>query len=302
MSNVLTIGPEAGALLDFACVTAAIADGHSLPKATIGDTFLRRAGDTLLTRSAMIDGLGSLVKCATVFPENPARGLPMVNGAVNLFADETGAFEALIDFALVTWWKTAADSLLAASRLAPPQVDTILVVGAGTVAESLVRAYRSLWPEADYLIWNRTQDKAAPLAARHGLTIVPDLEAAVRRADIVTCATLSPVPLIRGDWLRPGQHIDLIGAFRPDLREADDTAIRRARLFVDSFETTLDHIGELKIPLETGVIDRHDVLADFYDLAAFRRDPDDITLFKNGGGAHLDLMVARCILERVREA
>jgi len=105
-------------------------------------------------------------------------------------------------------------------------------------------------------------------------------------------------PILKGEWLRPGQHVDLIGAFRPDMREADDTALQRARIFVDSRETVLDHIGELKDPIARGVIAADDVVADFYALDAFARAPEDITLFKNGGGAHLDLMTARYILSR----
>jgi ornithine cyclodeaminase len=104
--------------------------------------------------------------------------------------------------------------------------------------------------------------------------------------------------VLQGAWLRPGQHVDLIGAFRADMREADDTALTRSRVFVDSRETVLDHIGELKDPIARGVISAGDVVADFYELDRFTRSPDDITLCKNGGGAHLDLMVARHILER----
>jgi ornithine cyclodeaminase len=149
-------------------------------------------------------------------------------------------------------------------------------------------------------IWNRTPRKAEALAEVHGLGLAPDLAAAVAEADIVTAATMAEDPLIRGDWLRPGQHVDLIGAFRADLREADDEALRRSRIFVDSRATTLDHIGELKIPLVAGVIAPGDIVADFYELDRFTRAPGDITLFKNGGGAHLDLMVARAILSAVR--
>jgi len=300
MTAVPFIGVEANRLIDWPTITAALVAGHRLPPAAIGETHLNRGADTLLVRSAMIDGLGSAVKVATVFPGNPARDLPMVNGAVSLFDDLTGRLEAMVDFTLVTRWKTAADSLLASTRLAPPEVRTILVVGAGAVAESLILAYRSVWPEARYLIWNRTQRKAEALAEVHGLGLAPDLAAAVAEADIVTAATMAEDPLIRGDWLRPGQHVDLIGAFRADLREADDEALRRSRIFVDSRATTLDHIGELKIPLAAGVIAPGDIVADFYELDRFTRAPGDITLFKNGGGAHLDLMVARAILSAVR--
>lgn len=300
MRGVDYIGPEANHLIDWPTITAAIEAGHRFPPAEIGETHLSRGADTLLVRSAMIDGLGSAVKVATIFPGNPGRDLPLVNGAVSLFDDATGRLEAMVDFNLVTRWKTAGDSLLAATRLAPPQVGTILVVGAGSVAESMVFAYRSVWPAARFLIWNRTRSKAEALAEIHGMTVAPDLAGALAEADIVTTATMAGDPLIRGDWLRPGQHIDLIGAFRADLREADDAALKRSRIFVDSLRTTLDHIGELKIPLAAGVIAPGDIVADFYALDRFTRAPGDITLFKNGGGAHLDLMVARAILGKVR--
>jgi ornithine cyclodeaminase len=299
-AGVPFIGPEANRLLDWAMMLAALEHGHALPRAELADSVLTRGEDSLLTRSAMIDGLGAAVKTATIFPGNPDRGAPRVNGAVSLFSDTTGELEALVDFHLVTRWKTAADSLLAATRLAPSGVRTILIVGAGTVAESLVFAYRSVWPEAEYLIWNRTFERADALARVHDLTVVEDLPKAVARADIVTVATMTAAPIILGEWLRPGQHVDLIGAFRDDMREADDAALTRSRLFVDSRETTLDHIGELKIPLRRGLIGRGDVIADYYELDRFTRAPEDITLFKNGGGAHLDLMIARAILEAWR--
>ena len=130
-----------------------------------------------------------------------------------------------------------------------------------------------------------------------------DLETAVRAADIIVSATMTTEPLLRGDWLRPGQHLNLIGAYRPDMREADDDALRKSSLYVDSFDTTIGHIGELKIPLASGAIKREDLLADFYSLDAFRQGGvDEITLFKNGGGAHLDLMTSRYILDCWREA
>jgi ornithine cyclodeaminase len=110
---------------------------------------------------------------------------------------------------------------------------------------------------------------------------------------------MSTTPFIKGEWFQPGQHIDLIGAYRPDMREADDTALTRARVFVDSLATTIGHIGEINIPLENGVITREQIVAEYYDISGFsRRGADDITLFKNGGGAHLDLMVCRYILDK----
>ncbi len=287
--------------LDWIGLVKAMAAGHRLPKAEIEDSFLYRGRDTVLNRAAWIDGLGVAVKTATAFPGNPELGLPAINGGVNLYSDGDGTLRAVIDFHLVTKWKTAGDSLLAASRLARKDSRTVLIVGAGTVGRSLREAYGALFPEARFLVWNRTPRGADALAAAYPKTeAVADLAAAVGAADVVTSATMSKEPVLRGEWLRPGQHVDLIGAYRPDMREADDAALRRARIFVDSVDTTLDHIGELKTPLAAGVISRDDVIADFYDLDAFGRAPEDITLFKNGGGAHLDLMTCDYILRRWR--
>lgn len=291
---------EGEAKLDWLGLVEALAAGHRLPRAEIGDTFLYRRGDTLLNRVAWIDGLGIATKSATIFPGNLAVGKPAVNGGVNLYSDTDGTLSAIIDFHLVTKWKTAGDSLLAASRLARPDSRVVLIVGAGTVARSLREAYGALFPDARFLVWNRTAEKAEALAAETGMEVARDLEAAVGEADVVSCATMSMEPVLKGAWLRPGQHIDLIGAYRPDMREADDEALRRARIFVDSYDTTIGHIGELKIPLASGVIRREDVLADYYALDRFTRAPHDITLFKNGGGAHLDLMTCAFILSRWR--
>ncbi len=289
---------EAEAQLDWIALTDALAAGHQTPKGSVEDVFLYRDENTLLNRSAWIKGMGLAVKCATVFPGNPAKGKPMIAGAVNLFSDDHGALEAILDFKLVTKWKTAGDSLLAARKLARPDSKDILIVGAGTVGRSLWQAYGAAFPAAQFTIWNRSAEGAARFAADcPGVQVADDLETAIKGADIVTSATMSTEPVIRGEWLQPGQHIDLIGAYRPDMREVDDKALQRARIFVDSFDTTLDHIGELKIPLASGAIGREQVLADYYDLDKFTRQPDDVTLFKNGGGAHLDLMTSRYILE-----
>jgi ornithine cyclodeaminase len=296
---------EGDALLSWGGVMDAIEAGHRLPRAEVEDTFLRRHPDTMLSRSAWIDGLGLAVKTATIFPGNAEAGTPTVNGSVGLYSDFDGTLQAIVDFHLVTKWKTAGDSLLAARRLARPDSRTVLIVGAGTVGWSMREAYGSLFGDAHFLVWNRSPDRAEQLARSFPKTEVAiDLESAVVSADIVSCATMSTDPIIHGKWLRPGQHINLIGAFRPDMREADDAALLRSSIFVDSRETTIEHIGELRDPIERGVIDTGAVVADYYDIGSgmIRRTSDDeITLFKNGGGAHLDLMVATHILDRWRE-
>ena len=293
------ITADIDAHLDWRGLLAAFHEGHARPPAELDDTFLYRGDDTLLSRASWIDGMGALVKTATIFPGNADKGLAAVNGGVSLYSDSDGTLEALLDFHLVTKWKTAGDSLFAASLLARPDSRKITLVGAGTVARSMVDAYRALFPDAQFTVWSRRYESAAQFARDlHGVQPEADLQRAVEGADIICTATMSRAPLIQGDWLRPGQHLDLIGAFRPDMREVDDLALQRAALFVDNRRTVLDHIGEMKDPLLRGVITRDDILADFYDIAAggfTRPDMDAITLCKNGGGAHLDLMTARYI-------
>jgi ornithine cyclodeaminase len=290
----LTIVPkDAEALLTWPGLLEAFEAGHRLPKPDIKDLFVYRGPDTVLDRATWIDGLGALVKVATVIPSNAQRGLPTVNGSVTLYDDKTGELTALVDFHLVTKWKTAGDSLLSARRLARKDAKNFLLVGAGTVAKSMVQAYSSLFPDARFTVWSRSRSSAEAL----GLPVADNLEAAVKAADVICTATMATEPLIRGDWLQPGQHLDLIGAYKPGMREVDDTAMARARLFVDARTTTIHHIGELIDPLKSGAITESHIIADFYDDPALyvRRSDDEITIAKNGGGAHLDLMTASYI-------
>lgn len=284
------IGKEAEAHMSWAGLMAAIEAGHQRPRAEIKDMFLYRGADTILNRAAWIDGLAQLVKVATVFPGNAAHDLPTINGAVTLYDDKTGMLKALIDFHLVTKWKTAGDSLLSARRLARKNSRKILLVGAGTVARSMVDAYSSIFPDAEFTVWSRTRASAEAM----GHSVEDDLEAAVKAADVICTATMSQEPLIKGAWLQPGQHLDLIGAYKPAMREVDDEAMSRARVFVDSRATTIHHIGELIEPIKSGALSESDVIADFYDdpAAYSRRSDQEITIAKNGGGAHLDLMTA----------
>ena len=295
--------------LDWTELTEAIAAGHSRPRATMDDKLLQRGNQSMLTRMAWIDGLGGLVKTAMVYPDNARRDLPTVNGSAVLYGENDGIPEALVDFHMLTKWKTAADSALATRMLARPESRRVLIVGAGTVASSMIEAYSATLGQVRFQLWNRSHENALKLAHRFEGTcpieVVTDIEKAVGDADVISCATMAVSPLISGEWLQPGVHLDLIGAFTPDMREADDQAMQRGTIFVDSRATTLDHIGELKIPIGEGAIDREDVRADFYELSAgtFRRSSgDEITVFKNGGGAHLDLMTASYIVAKWRQS
>lgn len=291
--TVETIGKEAEHFLDWHGLTQALEAGHRLPRAEIADLLLYRGPDTLLDRAAWIDGLGSLVKVGLITPGNARLGKPTVNGIVNLFDDKTGELKALIDFHLVTKWKTAGDSLLSASRLARQDSRKFLLVGAGAVARSMTEAYRSVWPDAEFTVWSRTRASAEAM----GFAVADDLEAAVKAADVICTATLATDPILKGTWLQPGQHLDLIGAYTPAMREVDDTAMARARVFVDARATTVHHIGEVMAPIASGAISETDVIADFYDAPTLftRRSADEITIAKNGGGAHLDLMTSTYI-------
>lgn len=297
-----------GAEIDWQLFIDAIDDGHALPPAQIKDAFLGPAGKTLLSRAAWIKGLGFGVKSVTAMAENAPKGLPTVHGGMLVFDQENGTVRAVIESDVVTNIKTAADSALGARYLARPDSKRMLVVGAGPVAANAIAAYSQAFPSlCDFKIWNRTGAKAKALAddlMATGLNVTPvdNLALAVAQSDIVTTATMSTDPVLNGDWVQPGTHVDLIGAFRPEMREADDALLKKARIFVDSRDTTLHHIGEIKIPLEAGTISESDILADLYQLRQGhpgRTNADEITMFKNGGGAHLDLMIACAILDAV---
>ncbi|WP_398475299.1 ornithine cyclodeaminase family protein [Tardiphaga sp.] len=301
LSHDATIGR-----LDWPGAVNALREGHHLPVAEIKDVFLGPPTGTMMSRSAYIEGLGYGAKTFTVLDANAARGIPTVQGAMLVFDKDTGSVQAVVDSALVTEFKTAADSVLGASLLARPDSRHLLIVGAGTVATSLVKAYAAALPGIERIsVWSRRPEQAQQLVARfsdRGIDVaaVPDLQAALGEADIVSSATMARQPVIPGAWVRPGTHVDLIGAFKADMREADDALMSKAAVFVDSRVTAL-HIGELIAPIASGAITANSVLGDLYDLvrpdARRRRSDDDITLFKNGGGAHLDLMIASWIAQ-----
>lgn len=244
------------------------------------------------------------VKLATIFPANTAVGLPSVQAVVLLFDGEHGTPLALIDGTELTYRKTAADSALGSRLLSRPDARTLLMVGAGGLAPHLITAHRAVRPSIDrVLVWNRTRERADALVdAGIAHERVDDLDGAVAVADVICTATMAKDPLVRGELLRPGAHVDCVGAFLPDHREVDDDVVRRARIFVDARLATMHEDGDLVIPLAAGVITEDHVLADLYGLCRGehpgRTDPDEITMFENGGGGHLDLMVAQHIWRR----
>jgi ornithine cyclodeaminase len=235
------------------------------------------------------------VKVVSVFPGNGARGLPAVSASYLLCDGGTGEHLALIDGAELTRRRTAAASALAGSFLAREDAASLLIVGSGHVGGLMAEAYRVVRPITRVMVWNIRAAGAERLAGRLGAEAVTDLAAAVPQADIVSCATLSREPLVHGEWLRPGAHLDLIGGFTPAMREADDAAVRRARVFIDT-DAALAEAGDLIDPIARGALRREVVAGSLFTLCRGetpgRRDAREITLFKSVGSALEDLAAA----------
>ncbi len=248
-------------------------------------------------------------KLITIFPDNAtqAAGPPSVQAVYILFDGVDGRPLACIDGTALTHRKTAADSALGAKFLARDNAATLLMVGAGAMAPHLIRAHAAVRPSIHrVLIWNRTPARATELASTLKLdhieiTATRDLAQSAAVADVISCATMSTSPLIRGDWLQPGTHLDLVGGFSRETREADDDAVRKAAVYVDSRDTA-GECGDIAAAVEAGVIAEDDIAADLFQLCRGERKGrvhiGDITLFKNGGGGHLDLMAARVLYAR----
>ena len=261
-----------------------------------------------LTWAAWEGTRGVAVKTATIFPGNSrSRSRPNIHSVAVLFDAACGAPLAAIHGERFTRMKTAADSALASALLAAANAQTLAVLGAGGQAATHIRFQRAVRPSIRrVLIWNRTSAAGERLAAAlreegADAEAVGDPETAVRGAVIVTCLTASRDPVLRGRWLSPGVHVDLVGGFTREMRESDDDVVRGGRLFADTLRFTVTECGDFCIPIERGVIPREKVEGDLFDLCsgriAGRREPDDVTVFKNGGGGHLDLIVARALYD-----
>lgn len=297
---------ETASLLDDKSLVAALReafrDGATVPARHHHTIKVAGAPDaTLLLMPAWQEGKLLGVKLASVFPGNAAAGKPAVTAAYILFDANDGRPLALIDGGELTARRTAATSVLAAIYLARADAARLLVVGTGRLARHLARVYRACLPSLrEVAVWGRNPAHAQALAEEIKATAAIDLEQAVRTADIITCATLSETPLVKGEWLREGQHIDLIGGFTPAMREADTAAVARARVVVDTFAAT-EEAGDLLTPIREGALDRTkivDLAALAKGAAAPRRSPREITLFKSVGNALEDLAAAALVLRK----
>jgi ornithine cyclodeaminase len=240
------------------------------------------------------------IKLVAVFPGNAARKMPALTSVYLLFDSGTGVQLATIAGDVLTARRTAATSALAASYLARDDATNLLVLGSGRIASILPEAYRAVRDIRRIGVWNVNADSASRMVARLrdvGLnaTAVSDLEHAVRTADIITSATLATSPLIKGEWLQTGVHVDLIGAFTAAMRESDDAVIKRSAVFVDTYDA-LHEAGDLVHPIKAGILSREGVKGSLAELcngaARGRRSRDDITMFKAVGSALADLAAA----------
>ncbi len=256
------------------------------------------------------------VKVVTVFPDNGKRALPSIYGQYLLLDGTTGATLALLDGTMLTKRRTACASGLASRYLSRPDASRLLMIGTGALAPELIRVHAKVRPIADVAIWGRTPAHAETLAARLAASLpdaigraisvraVSDRRAAVQDADIISCATLSKAPLVEGDWLHAGQHVDLVGAYTPQMRESDDRAVQRARLYVDTRAGALKEGGDVVQPLASGAIGEAHVIADLFELARGQQagraagDAASLTLFKSVGAALEDLAAAELAVER----
>jgi ornithine cyclodeaminase len=258
---------------------------------------------TLLLMPAWRPGGDIGIKIATIFPGNGAHGLPSVNAVYLLMSGQTGQPRALIDGRALTLLRTAAVSALAADLLAPATPGTLLMVGTGALSRYLVEGHLAVREYRSVLIWGRDPNKAAVVA--HDLHArgwpvrsVNDLERAARSADVISCATLAERPLIKGLWLKSVRHLDLVGGFRPAMREADDECFRDAWIAVDT-PAALQESGDLIHPLTSGIVDKAGITL-LGDLAArtITSPRADRSVFKSVGVAHADLAAAEQLLER----
>ena len=261
---------------------------------------------TLLLMPAWKMGEHIGIKIVSVFPENTTQNMSAVNANYFLMNANNGKPIAIMDGTELTLRRTACASALAADYLAKKNADTLLMVGTGNLAPHMIKAHCVVRDYSRILIWGRNEEKAERLALSLDIkdkevVAKKDLKEASNVADVISCATLSQRPLIMGDWIKPGQHLDLVGAFTPDMAEADSKAIAMSKIVVDTYEGALSESGELINALKEGRIEKKHILSDLRQLVMeeknIRNDSNDITLFKSVGTALEDLAAAELVID-----
>lgn len=258
---------------------------------------------TMLLMPAWMPGQYAGLKLVNVFPGNSAKGLPTIMGKYLLMDGSTGETLAIMDGGELTARRTAAASALASSYLSRTDAAKLLIVGSGRLAGYLAHAHGTVRNLAEIAVWARNEEKAKSIVELYReqgkkVRLCTDLEEGARWADIISCATMSTEPLIYGKWLKSGTHVDLIGGFKPTMRETDDEAVIHSRVFVDTREGVLEEAGDLLIPMEKGLFKSEDICAELSELAAEkhpgRKTSEEVTLFKSVGASLEDLAAAIC--------
>ena len=264
---------------------------------------------TLLLMPAWFNGTLGGVKMVTIFPYNHQKGLPTIQGIYTVFNAQDGRILAQMHAKKLTNLRTAATSALAARFLARENAQTLLVMGTGTLAPELVKAHCSIRPIRDIFVWGRNPEHQDALVHKLSKEIaipvhgVQDIKQAALEADLITCATMSEQPILEGKWVRPGTHIDLVGSYKPHLREADDDLIQKSSVFVDTIEGASQESGDLALPLAAGVIKLTDLKGTIFGLCRgehrARQNEKEITVFKSVGHAAEDLIAAQLLMTKL---
>ena len=270
---------------------------------------LGASNPVLLSMPAWSSRLGIGTKLVTVYPDNHQRGLPSIHGLYVLMDAATGRPEAVFDAGELTARRTAATSALASGYLSRPDSQTLLMAGTGRLARVLPLAHAAVRPLQRVLVWGRSADKAqqtAQFLQLQGLAAEPvgSLERACAQADIISCATLSSQAILAGDWLKPGTHVDLVGAYTPRMRETDDRVLARAdAVWCDTKQGVLAEGGDIIQALASGALDANRLRGELADLCRAAQTParaqQHITVFKSVGAALQDLAASRLCLDRL---
>jgi len=260
-----------------------------------------RVNSTLLLMPAWNPSKNAGVKMVTINPENSQFNLPSIQGTYIYFDATTGVLKSIIEAKTLTAKRTAATSALASSYLSKEDASSLLMIGTGALSTNLIKAHASVRPITDVFVWGRNFEKAQNICNQlneesFSVTPIRNIKDKISEVDIISCATLSKTPLVLGKYLREGQHIDLVGAYNPSMRESDDETILKSSIFLDSFDGAMKEAGDIVIPLKSGILKESSIKADLFDLCgnqkSGRTHPKEITLFKSVGHALEDLVAA----------
>ena len=256
---------------------------------------------TLLLMPAFNPGIDAGVKIVTVSPNNGNYNLPAIQGTYIYLDAHKGNVKAILDAKSLTTKRTASTSALASSFLSRGDSSSLLMIGTGALAKNLIQAHASVRPITQVYVWGRSLEKAQAVCdelsnAPYSCIAITNIEDTISEVDIISCATLSPTPLVFGKWLKEGQHLDLVGAYKKDMREADDEAVLKSSVFLDTYQGGLKESGDIVIPLQNGTLNKEDIKADLFELCTGskkgRTSEKEITYFKSVGHALEDLIAA----------